>query len=176
MPFDIKSFVTCEHSDTVTSVAAGIGLCSLYPLQVSPNSYNPTLGLVSLTVQLLTAVTSSFGLVRPVTPGTPFSFINGERVSEQQGDPLTYGYFGNHWGEGDEPTYEDPPIRFVRQATLPGVIGNAFTWEWPEDNPMTLGLYVSNILSGPGLILKNTGAGACADILVSMRWLEFVAS
>lgn len=175
MPLDIKSFVACEYSDTVTSVAAGVGLCSLYPLQVSPNIYNPRVGLVSLSVQLLTAVESSFGLVKPITPGTPFSFINGNRVSEQQGDPLTFGYFGNHWGEGDEPTYANP-LDFIRQALLPGVVGNGFTWEWPEDNPMTSGLYVSNTLSGPGIILVNTGLASCADILVTMRWLEFIAS
>jgi hypothetical protein len=174
MPLDLRSYSACEFSHTASAVAAGLGICTLYPFQTPPLAYNPQLGLVSLSVQLLTAVESTIALVAPVSFVAPFALQQGRAVSAMQNDSDTMGYVGIGWDEFTPADLENP-LYCYRKVTLPAVIGNGVTWEWPETDPLTVSLGVGGLGAGSayGLVLANAGAGAMANILVSWRWLEY---
>lgn len=167
----MEQVTSVEFSVVVPAVLAGEPIVAVLPNPVASASPRVQMGIVSLRVQLTTAVASTFGLVRPATPGTPTT-VAGKVVSSINGPYTPIGKYASAWTAA--PTYDATPYYF-RRVLLPGLaVGEAFEWTWPEDNPYTLAMKESAAAADlDGIILRNLGAGATGDMIVSGRWLEY---
>jgi hypothetical protein len=175
----IQTYSAYEISASVPAALAGGFLLQITP----PDSPAPSpernriVGLTRLRVILSSAVTSHFGLVKTAARGTaiPADVKSGKLVSTGNG-----GYSGGTGTVGQIVTgWTVAPTSvgdYYRREILAGAVGDAFEWNWPEDDP-----FGGEILSIPspmsfnfnGILLQNIGAGASASLEVSARWIEF---
>lgn len=167
--------VTYELTLTLPAVAANKPICALIPAWVADNEPDPddSVALLRIEVLLTTAVATKIKLVQVgsnASPGTVFSRESGQAVNGP------FSLTKPHADSNSRVAYAwsvDPaanPIA-LRNTQLNGVIGNNFTWEWPEDNPCCL-----NTASDyrRGIALWNAdGANPTAAMIVNVRWRDF---
>lgn len=183
----IKVYTTFQATVTI---AAGLAAGGHY-LQIVPDRANPlvgapsvVMGLTRLRIALTTATAGTFGLSPASVAGTPNATAVGRAVSNGNG-----GY-GNAIGAPTDvgrlvTTWTVPATEsafYYAQDTLPGTLGAAIDWTWPEDDPLTgcssgglnaLLKTTTPAFNGLGIILQNTGAGVGPGVIVTARWMEF---
>jgi hypothetical protein len=171
----ITTYSSFEISSAIPAVAGGAPLLHIAQPQAVA-TFPVLMGLTRLRLSFTSAVASSFGLVGALTAGTPTAAGThiGELVSGANGGYIPtlpgIGRMLTAWAVA--PTIAGSPI-FFRQDIVGGVIGNVLEWEWPENDPLTIRLERDTVFFAKGLVLLNTGVGACADVLATARWLQF---
>lgn len=170
-----NSYIIAQASRQITSVGDGLSVCQIRNPTITAGK---VMGLLSLAVQLETAVQSIFGLIAPATAGTANASESGLPVSLgkfQAGlDTSGQGLLTYTWTVA--PTFAVTPA-YYNQTLLPATVGAAFEWSWPEDNPFWVGLNDRSIggvpeLTNTSLVLRNITGGACADVIVTAKWVE----
>lgn len=166
----IKTYTTFEMARAIASVADNAPLVQMDRTDFTPNTNSRVrCGLVGLTISLRTAVESAFGLIKPLTVGTPTDATSGVRASYGNAGVSVVSLAKSISAWSAAPTYDATP-EYMRRDIAPAVVGAAIAWEWPEDDP----LFFSSADNLRSILVRNLTGGPCADVLVTLRWREFL--
>lgn len=176
MPLPGDTIGYFQVSQQVASVANNAPLIQIYNASVLgvgvPVRF---MALLSLSIQLRTAVQSTFGLIQPVTKGTANVQADGELTYvTQSGSSGGFAAGRAATGWAVPPTFGATP--YYEQVVLPASIGAAVQWSWPQEAPFNpLACFTPDpafpTTDPRGIVIRNITGGACADVIVTSRWL-----
>ncbi len=167
------TFRSFEVSVVQAAVADTLPIVQVFPSQVS--GIGTSVGLLRLSVTLMTAVATRVGLIKPTAPGTPNVFTSPYLVSAENvsfsSSGVSMARAATGWAVN--PTFSGTPV-YARQELLPAIVGASFEWTWPDDDPYQAALQdIAFIAGGQGAVLRNLTGAASAQLLISMRWRDF---
>jgi hypothetical protein len=136
----ITTYTSFEVAVDSASVLTGLVLAQICPYPGLIHGRAAQMGLQKLTVVQKTAVAGIYGLVDATAAGTPTA------PGTHQANVVSRGNGG--WDEGGKAgriinAWSFSPTigtEYLRKEELAAAIGAQFTWEWPEDDPLTVGL------------------------------------